>query len=158
MKWLSVTLIAALVASVSACGEPFNYETASPEAREAWLEPKAKAYTDGFRRGLNIGFVKFNVDAPKINTRSREVIILARAETDGKGAFRGKARTKLNVKMCGMYVGSPLHRNDIRVTHKLRHKGGETILNLSLSPSSCASVIAKDNARKAREAERKRVS
>ena len=150
------SMLTGAVLLVTACGAPFNYETATDLEREAWLRPRVEQYTNGFTKGLNKGPLRFEVSEPKIDIGARKVTITARATKSFKGQASPRQKRQLMEQMCPLYMRSSMYHNEIKMFHAVRHKGGATIVSFKLAPSDCEIVVERREREREKERERRK--
>ncbi len=126
--------------TVSACADlkPFDYEAASPEEREAWLEDLAEKTARGFLSGLNNNgnVSRFKVEPPTVDA-SRRVVTLT-AIPNGSVVYKIPYQKKqaLMVKLCESYLRSPYYPVNVTVIHNVK-SGDRGGIKLISSPSKC---------------------
>jgi len=136
-------VLLAMVLAVSACAdlEPFDYEAASPQEREAWLTDLAEETSRGFRNGLNsTGHVsRFTVEPPKVDARRRVVTLTAKPSGSTVYKIPYQKKQALMVKLCESYLRSPYYPANVRVIHDIK-SGDYGGMKLISSPSKCEQI------------------
>ncbi len=145
---LSLSLLAACSAA-----QPFDYEAATPEAREAWLRPRAETMNRGFKFGLEAGGAGGQVDVQpvKMDTGARRVTLAARFRLNGV-SLNGQTATikrQLLEQSCPSYLGSDFSKQDVKVVIELQRNGGSRLLSVVQTPESCRSALERKKAKNA---------
>jgi len=135
----------------------FNYETASLEQRQQWLnkhaEPMAKLLNRSLPKG-NGAQPHMSVHAWSVNARRRAITVQVRVKGQygiDKRAVPA-AKKAMVAQVCPSYAKSPLGENKVNLFHSFLGKGGREELSFVISPivsvrrASSKSVTAQTSA------------
>ncbi|MDG2002048.1 MAG: hypothetical protein P8J20_01825 [Novosphingobium sp.] len=134
----SALLLAGLV---SGCGQPtIDYETATTEQQEEWLDAASRGVYDGLKRTLPKGRngVYMKMGERKIDARRRRIDILVNVKFSGEPQIGSDVNAATMYKgACPTYIGTPLEANKVKIYTRFAMEGGGTLLAFMLSPENC---------------------
>ncbi len=124
---------------------PFNYDAATPEQQQQWLEPIAKEMHRGFKASLEInGMIhKLRAEPVEIYPGERRVVLAHKFILDNmqvSGDLLGAQKALLE-KTCKLYMQSELAPNGIRLILEVRKSDGSVDFNVTNSKEECAPYV-----------------
>jgi hypothetical protein len=131
------------LAALAGCKPSIDYDTASDEAREAYLDATSKGVYAGLKRTLvnGPGGMSMKMGERKYDVARRRIDIRVDVKFWGEQpAFNDTLRSSTVLKqVCPKeYLGTPLERNKIRIYIRYAMEGGGTMAAVLLSPTDCA--------------------
>lgn len=126
--------------TLAACA-PFDYATASPEDRQAWLDSTAKGMADGLEKTLPRGTngIYAEMGSTRTDAEAKTIDVVVNVTSGGEKMSIGTAtRDQLMQQVCGTYANSDMERNGIAVSVRYMLPGGGTAVALTMSPENCA--------------------
>ena len=137
-----------VILGLSACAPkppPFNYDAATPEQQQQWLEPIAKEMHRGFKAALEInGMInKMRAEPLEIYPGERRIVLAYKFNLDGmqvSGDLLGAQKILLE-RSCKDYMESQLAPHNIRVVSEVRKSDGSVDFNVTSSPEECAPFL-----------------
>lgn len=138
-----------LLLTISACAPkppPFNFDAATPDEQQKWLEPIAKEMHRGFSAALESnGMInKMRAEAPEIYASERRVVLAykyALSNMQASGDLLAAQKSLLE-RTCKSYMESQLAPNNIRLVLEVRKTDDSVDFNAVNSPEECAPYVA----------------
>lgn len=125
----------------AACSEPFDFEAASPEDRQSWLEEIARGLADGLEKTLPRGSngIYAQMGSVKADAAAKSISVVVEV-TDGEERIANSTdqRNAMREQACIVYMNSDLNRDGIKVSVRYKVPGGGTAISLLMDPDLCA--------------------
>jgi hypothetical protein len=116
---LVVGFLFAFVKMGGVSGSSFDYETATPEERKAWMDEHGRGMQAGLRMTLPSGGgptqPEFYFDHMKNDPARREMEMVIRVKIPSGRTMRHIPDSVAMPKLCKIYVGTALHKHKVRV-------------------------------------------
>lgn len=131
--------------AVAGCAAPFDYEKATPEQREQYLEAMSQGLYDGIDKGLPRGKngIYTAMGKRKVYPDRKRIEITVDVRSGGENINSStSASDKIREAACKEYLATDLARNEITVSVRYEMPGGGTALSLLTSPQNCARFAA----------------
>ncbi len=146
MKWLfgiigigMATVGGFGLSTVGVGGSSFNYEEASIEDRQAWLEKQARPLERGVKRGMlrGSGAMYLKYKETKVLARSNEIQTIIKLSSMGQVRLPPNFKREMLASFCPDYMRSALYTNRVKITIKIVKKNGSPVLSFSMSAYDC---------------------
>jgi len=125
-------------------GGNFDYEAATVDERQKWLEKHSKSVVRGMKSGLRGSGVKIEVEDVDVNAAARKVTVTLQArERMQLNGRAGAMKAQFSKKMCPEYTKLTIAKARISLITKILYKNGRPAITLSITPSKCKSINAK---------------
>lgn len=137
-------LAAAACSGAEHVSSKFDFEAATPEARIAWMEPRAEQTAKGFANGLNrgAGLSLYTLDSVNVDAATRKIVITARSTSAYMRTRMSRdQREALSKTMCKEYARLPDHDYNIRHTFRVLENDRRQAFSMTLSPGYCSRYL-----------------
>jgi len=146
MKW--ILGIAGIIIAISGgigvgkvtAGSDFDYETASLEERQAWLEQGISELREGAEQGLRASGTSYNMMGVKDVTVSAEdnrVTLTIEAKGSTRLAIPSNFRVEYMDKMCGEWMRTAPGRKGVLMTTRIVRSNGDLVRSDTISKPAC---------------------
>lgn len=118
----------------------FNYGSASPEDRQAWLEKESANVERGVKAGLSrngSSYMYMSYKATKVSARRSEIQTIVQLKSHAQIQISSNFRKQILGSLCSDYVGSPLYHNKIKLTMKMVRSNGTPVFSQSVGAYDC---------------------
>lgn len=128
-------------------GGSFDFDAATLEEREAWMERQARAIANGVRHGLPNGSgmaPRMEVDEVLTHPSKREIEIVVQIKEQAQIVSNSRLlKRELHSKTCGQFVKLPVYRQDVRVVQTIKYLHGGVAMRARMSAASCDRELAR---------------
>ncbi len=146
MKWLfgiigigMATVGGFGLSTVGVAGSNFDYEEASIEDRQIWLEKQAGPLERGVKRGMLRGsggrYLKYK--ETKVLARSNEIQNILTLSSTAQVRLPPNFKRQMLANSCPSYMRSALYRNRIKITVKIVKRSGTPVLITQMTAHEC---------------------
>jgi len=123
----------------------FDYASASPEARQEWLDKQAVSIGKTMNRSLPKGDgaqPHMTVSKTIADARAKRIDILVGISGPAKLAKNSSAAREYMLKgFCGNYMQTVIARNGISIGLKINYADGKQALSVAISPGACQPYV-----------------
>lgn len=129
---------------------PFDYEAATMEERQAWMDKQAKTFKTSARFFLPSGRgpseLNFRLDEIVSDPASRQMKFNIEVKVPYGARASMSRHDEVMAKICKSYVRTALHEEAIRLTFDFHAEKQGTLSKLVLTPSRCETALGSENA------------
>jgi|GEM_PF-6637223 len=145
MKFLigAAAIVLGIVAfmNTASLSPKFDYETATKEKREVWLDKQAKTIKGWSRfllpSGRGPSELSFSVDGIETRSRTREIEMKIRVKVPYGRTVAPADYNQSLLKMCKKYVRTALYDQEVRFITTFKKEKGGVVQKLTASPRKC---------------------
>ena len=140
-------LIVSFALSLVACADrSFDFDAATKDERQAWMDGQAKRLERTARYLLPSGggpkALNFSLDGIETRPRQREMEMKIRVKVPYGHSLGVLPRDEIVQRLCNDYVDMALYEQEVRLITTMRKDQGAPVFRVTLSPHRCDTVLA----------------
>lgn len=120
---------------------PFDYDTATVEDRQAFMDRQAKQMKRAARIFLPSGqgpkSLSFYLDEVVTRPERREIELIVRVQVPYGAQVSSLPRQEFMKRICGSYVKTQLYDHDVRMTTVMNHHKGQQLFKATVTKRQC---------------------
>ena len=132
--------------ATASIGSNFDYETATLEERQAWLDKQAKSIKGWSRfllpSGRGPSALNFKMDSVETRARSREIEMKILVKVPYGKTVAPADYSQSLYKMCKKYVRTSLYDQEVRLITTFTKEKGGVVQKVTASPRKCDRTLA----------------
>lgn len=142
--------VMAFISMASLGPPPFDYDNATMEERQEWLDKQAAVFKKSARFFLPSGrgpsALNFFLDDVETDPAAKQMKLNIRVDVPYGASVSTPPQHKMMATMCKSYVKTALHREAVRMAVEFKSKKHGTLTRLTVSPSRCEMALANESA------------
>jgi len=124
--------------TTGAGGASFNYEEASIDERQTWLEKQAHDFERGVKHGImKSGVSLLRYKETKVLARSNEIQAIMSLSSMAQVRLPPRYKQQMLADSCPDYMRSALYTNRIKITVKIVNKNGNPVMVTHMTAHDC---------------------